>query len=134
MTYTSCFDSISSIKSADPDAVFIAVSGAVPADYSGERLVSVAPKRSWWQFWHDTYAGHYESKESVDYYTACYKSTVLGRLSQADVIEEVKQIAGERNSYLLCFEPPGQFCHRHLLASWLNEVCDEKVIEWSAGA
>lgn len=33
--------------------------------------------------------------------------------------------------YLLCYEKPSDFCHRHLVAEWLNEhgiECREKII------
>lgn len=78
------------------------------------------------------YVGHYESKEAIDYYTACYKNTVLDKLYKSIVIEELRDIAGENNLYLLCYEIPKKFCHRHLLADWLNGALDKKNnrMEW----
>lgn len=33
------------------------------------------------------------------------------------------------NIYLVCYEKPGDFCHRHLVASWMNQM-GIKVKEW----
>ena len=131
MIYTSYFGKMKAIQAADRTAVFCAVCGGLPTWFDGSWYRKVAPKWSWWKWWHDTYVGHYETKESVDYYTACYTNTVLDKLCRSIVIEELRDIADGNNLYLLCFEPPDKFCHRHLLADWLNAALDEKIIEWS---
>lgn len=131
MTYTSYFDKMNSIYTADNSAVFCAICGKCPEWYEGNWYRKVAPKWQWWKLWHDTYAGHYESEEAKNYYTACYKNTVLDRLCKSIVIEELNSIAHGNNLYLLCFETPDKFCHRHLLANWLNDGLNEKIVEWN---
>lgn len=116
---------------ADKTAVFCAVCGRLPDWFDGSWYRKAAPKLSWWKWWHDVYAGHYESEEAKNYYTACYKNTVLDRLCKSTVIEELRDIADGNNLYLLCFETSEKFCYRHLLADWLNTALDEKIIEWS---
>ena len=37
-------------------------------------------------------------------------------------------MAGTEDIALVCYEKPGDFCHRHLVADWLNEAgyqCEE---------
>lgn len=131
MIYTSYFAKMKAIQMADKTAVFCAVCGRLPDWFDGSWYRKAAPKLSWWKWWHDVYAGHYESEEAKNYYTACYKNTVLDKLCKSTVIEELRDIADGNNLYLLCFETPEKFCHRHLLADWLNTALDEKIIEWS---
>jgi uncharacterized protein (DUF488 family) len=40
---------------------------------------------------------------------------ILGRLAR------ISQENGELPLVLLCYEPAGEFCHRHVLAAWLRE-------------
>lgn len=131
MTYTSYFGKMKAIQIADKTAVFCAICGGLPNWFDGSWYRKAAPKFSWWKWWHDIYAGHYESEEAKNYYTACYKNTVLDKLCKSTVIEELRDIADGNNLYLLCFETSEKFCHRHLLADWLNTALDEKIIEWS---
>lgn len=44
-----------------------------------------------------------------------------------DPFEVVKQIPD--GSVLLCYEKPTDFCHRHLVAEWLNMTGEAEVIE-----
>ena len=131
MIYTSYFGKIKAIQTVDKTAVFCAICDGLPNWFNGSWYRKAAPKLSWWKWWHDTYIGHYESKEAIDYYTACYKNTVLDKLCKSAVIKELRDIADGNNLYLLCFETPDKFCHRHLLADWLNITVDEKITEWS---
>ncbi len=131
MIYTSYFEKMKAIQTVDKTAVFCAICGGLPNGFDGSWYRKAAPKWSWWKWWHDTYAGNYESKESIDYYTACYKKTVLDKLHSSAVVEDLKKIADGNNLYLLCFETPEKFCHRHLFADWLNNELNEKIVEYN---
>ena len=130
MIYTSYFGKINNIYTVDTSAVFCAICGKCPEWYKGNWYKKVAPKWQWWKYWHDTYAGKYESEESKSYYMSAYKKTVLDVLDKRMVIDELNSIANGKNLYLLCFETPEKFCHRHLLANWLNDGLNEKIVEW----
>ena len=130
MTYTSYFERMNAIQTVDPNAVFIAICGGIPSWYDGKWYKKVAPKWTWWKYWHDTYVGHYETKEAIDYYTACYKNTVLDVLDKHVIANDIRTLAQDNNAYLLCFETPDKFCHRHLLADWLDESLGYKINEW----
>ena len=131
MIYISYFGRINAIKAADKNAVFCAVCGGVPDWYNGNWCKKVAPRWVWWKEWHDKYAGKYESEESKTFYIEKYNNTVLDKLCRNDIVDELKTIANGKNLYLLCFETPEKFCHRHLLADWLNEILDVKIVEWN---
>lgn len=43
------------------------------------------------------------------------------RMNAADVVKDLEQMSQGRDVALLCFEKPGQFCHRRLAADWLHK-------------
>lgn len=51
-------------------------------------------------------------------------------------LEVICNSLGKSEIALICYEKPSHFCHRHLVADWLNKdnilwvFCDEKVTEW----
>ena len=46
------------------------------------------------------------------------------------VIQELTALGGGHDVILLCFEKPGEFCHRHLVVQWLNQFTNQKIIEY----
>ena len=44
-------------------------------------------------------------------------------------LEQIRQNAGNKDLILLCYEKPGAFCHRHILARWLSTRLNEEVTE-----
>ena len=57
---------------------------------------------------------------------------ILYRLSQCEVIKDLERISNGENLVLICWEKPEEFCHRELVAEWLNHYLpvDEKVTEY----
>ena len=53
-----------------------------------------------------------------------YHEQVLSKLDPATVYREL----GE-DAILLCWESPGKFCHRRVVAEWLEKALDIKVPE-----
>lgn len=65
---------------------------------------------------------------SQDEFTLKYKEK-LSRMDKDTVlskINEIWELGDQQDVILLCWEGSNQFCHRHILAEWLN--CD--VEEW----
>ena len=94
-------------KSAEHSGA-VSIAGKCPAWYHGREYKKLAPK----------YAFFKKYKEDGDekYYTEQYYKQVLDTLDPKEVYEEL----GE-NSILLCYETTGVFCHRHLVAQWLQD-------------
>lgn len=69
-------------------------------------------------------------------YTRRYKAEILGRLDRHDVLVDIARIIHERGgtgkAVLMCYEKPPKFCHRSLVAEWLNEgkIIDFQVREY----
>ena len=73
----------------------------------------LAPKYSWWKEWHD-------GKFDNDWYVEKYYKTVLNLLDPNKVFLELTE-NNTKDVVLLCWEEPNEFCHRHIVAKWLNE-------------
>lgn len=133
MIYTSYFAKMKAVKAADPSAVFVAVCGAVPKWWrtggDARWVIRLAPKWKWWSEWRRKFDGRLESEESTGWYAERYRETVLAGLDKDEVRAELEGMAAPGgNVYLLCYEAPGRFCHRRLLAEWLGGV-----EEWTGG-
>ena len=44
----------------------------------------------------------------------------LCSLNAAKIVNELRLLSGGKDIALLCYEKPGDFCHRHLVANWLK--------------
>lgn len=57
-----------------------------------------------------------------------YKKSFNSQLYSLDVdkvLSDLSEIAGENDIVLLCYELPGQFCHRKLVSEWfMNEFIE----------
>ena len=67
----------------------------------------LAPRKSWFLEWRNKHL-------SNDWYIERYNETVLDKLNPNKVVEELGD-----NAVMLCYEKPGDFCHRHLIADWI---------------
>lgn len=112
----------------------VSIAGKCPEWYHGAEYKKLAPK---WSFFSEWKNGSH--KGDNDYYIKHFKEEVLDKLDPAQVIKELEGFTGVSSDkiILLCYEKPGDFCHRHLVADWLNNYCEEKrvvslgaVTEW----
>lgn len=65
--------------------------------------------------------------------TSQYTKKFLGQLEQLDartVYNELEILADGRDVILLCYEKPGDFCHRRLVAEWLSKNLQIEVPEY----
>ena len=111
------------------DAGFVPVSIAAkaPSWYKGLEYKKLAPK---WEFFNEWKNGSH--KGDNDYYIQHFKDEVLAPLKPEDVIHELSELAGVKphKIILLCYEKPGDFCHRHLVADWLREYREDTRDGW----
>jgi hypothetical protein len=108
------FTSYYARNAKNPNAVSIA--GKCPDFFNGREYKKLAPK-----FW---FFMKYKNDGDKDFYTEQYYKEVLSRLDPKQVYEEL----GE-NAVLLCYERPNSFCHRHIVADWLEKELGIKVKE-----
>lgn len=136
--HTSYFENIKAIEKERHKEVFVSIAGFSPKWFRGYKLPELAPKKWWWKIWYDSFKDNLESEESKTWYAEKYKETVLSELDQSDIIRKIVHLEDENvcsNVTLLCYETPEKFCHRHLVAGWLNNSKDiddlaRPVLEW----
>lgn len=96
----------------------ISIAAKAPIWYKGDEYKKLAPK---WSFYSEWKNGSH--KGDNDYYIKHFKKEVLDKLDPEQVLKELEGFSGvsEDNIILLCYEKTGTFCHRHLVADWLNQ-------------
>jgi uncharacterized protein (DUF488 family) len=97
-------------SSKDPNAV--AISQGIPKWYTGRRYLALAP--SW----------ALVKVEDEALYRRLYHEQVLSKLDPLAVFDELGP-----DAVLLCWEAPGKFCHRRVVAEWFEEALGVTVNE-----
>ena len=111
--YTGYFAKLKKYQEAGLVPVSIALKS--PDWYHGLEYKQLAPN---WDILSAWKSG--EHKGDIDYYTKHFEE-VLDTLRPEDVIIELKQFGLLQDIILLCYEKPESFCHRHIVANWLNK-------------
>ena len=93
--------------------IAIAICGKSPDWWTGLKYKKLALKWSFFSIWKQTHDN--------DYYIKTFNELVLNSLSVEKVIEELKVMLKTEDIALVCYEKPEDFCHRHLVANWLNK-------------
>ena len=88
--------------------------------FIGKTITELAPKRGFWNVWKEN-IGKIPEEENTRFYIEHYYDEVL---SQVDVMELLKD---EVSPVLLCYEKGQDFCHRHVLAEYIQIVYGEIV-------
>ena len=114
--YTSYY---AQIRNMPEDVCPISISRGIPDWYKGDSYTDLAPTFDMIAL---AKAGRYDD------YTREYEEEVLENLDADEVVESLQDIAGDKCVCLICYEKPSDFCHRHLVASWLEDYgysCEE---------
>ena len=115
--YTSYF---AKLRNLPENIVPISICGKVPDWYTGLQYKKLAPKYEFFIEWKKTH--------DSDYYIEHFKSEVLDMLDVNAVYEELAKMSAGKDIWLICYEKPSDFCHRHLVADWLTKngfICTE---------
>ncbi len=123
MIYTSYFAKLKELE--NHNIIPISICGKAPDWYKGLQYKKLAPKYGFFMEW--------KKNHDNDYYIEHFKTEVLDKLDAADVILDFSRLIysfniGESDICLICYEKPSDFCHRHLVAEWLNQngfKCEE---------
>ena len=109
--FTGCYDNCK-----NGNLVSISGDKGRSVGFYGESYTKLAPKKSFWNIWHNN-IGKIDEDENNRYYMCEFYKQVLSKLKASEVLNEL-QAFGE-NIILLCFEKEDVFCHRHLVCEWL---------------
>ena len=89
----------------------------------GLQYKKLAPKYGFFMEW--------KKNHDNDYYIEHFQKEVLDELDATTVVNELNYLVPNvngKNITLICYEKPSDFCHRHLVAEWLNQngfKCEE---------
>ena len=71
-------------------------------------------------------------KDSPQEYEKRYRNEVLKKVKAIDIYHRLHLIAHQEQTdkvVLMCYEAIGKFCHRHIVAKWIEEQLGNKVVE-----
>lgn len=115
MIYTSYFAKIKELERNN--IIPISICGKAPDWYKGLQYKKLAPKYGFFMEW--------KKNHDNEYYIKHFQSEVLERLDVAMVVQELLYMIPNwyeiKDFALICYEKPSDFCHRHLVAEWLNQ-------------
>lgn len=109
MFYTSYFGGLKKLPSI---VVPISICAKAPAWYNGRQYKKLAPKYGFFMEWKRTHDN--------DYYIEHFEAEVLAGLNADNVFKELSALSLGQTFALICYERPGDFCHRHLVADWFR--------------
>ena len=104
-------------KGSDPLA--LAISVGLPEWYAGKRNIDLAPT---WEIVRGIQRGQID--------IAVYESVYLQLLENRNVDPYQLIETLPNNTFLLCYEKPTDFCHRHTLANWVLNNTGFQIEEW----
>ena len=113
--YTSYFANMRALSRAG--IMCISIARFSPKWYVGKKYLAVAPTG----FMLSSACRHDEYLQKYD--------EILQRLNPAAVVATITSMSEGKDVALCCYEKPGDFCHRHLLAEWLTKN-GYQVEEW----
>ena len=114
--YTSYFGNIRRLNEAGIFAVCVAI--GKPKYLNLPQIINVAPTR-------------YMLSDACSYeeYLRLYDQ-ILARQNAKQVVKQIEALSGGRDVALCCYEKPGDFCHRHILAKWITDNTGIEVKEF----
>ncbi len=110
---TSYFGNILAIKKANIVAIGIAINP--PRFFKGGSLKNLAPRYEMIHWPEDRYTPEFKK--------------ILKFQDAKLIYKQLESFAAGKNIALLCYEKPGEFCHRRLVAEWLEKELNIKVEE-----
>ena len=114
MIYTSYFGKI---RKLPENFLPICIANVVPKFFKGPYIIQLAPRSGLLRWWY-SYADH-DSEADQQYYTERFMEQ-LNELDARGMDNTIHGIAKDKVPVLVCYEKDG-FCHRHLVARWLND-------------
>ena len=117
--YTSNFENMNRVIAEDK--VVVAICRKCPVDYDGYWMPELAPTQEILSEYHETW--------NTETYYEKYQQ-ILSDLDARDVYNKLQKYGAGKDVVMLCYEPAGAFCHRHLAGKWLSEQLGTAVEEW----
>ncbi|MBR5227933.1 MAG: DUF488 family protein [Clostridia bacterium] len=91
-------------------------------EFVGKTIPQLAPKKAFWEIWHNN-IGKVPELENNKYYITQYYNEVLTKVDFEQLFKD------EQRCILLCYEDSSEFCHRHIVAEYIEFIYNIKVPE-----
>ena len=112
--YTSYFAKINQL----PESIIpISIAGKAPSGLKILEYKKLAPKWHFFQEW--------KVNQDNNFYIEHFQKEVLDKLNRNQVLIDLANLSNGKDIVLICYEKPGNFCHRHLVAEWLDSHIEE---------
>ena len=119
------------LKTLEDNGIYcVAICNKIPTFFKGPNIESVSPNNSiLWE---------YKKSGETDVDRERYKQRYINEVLCAyrfhpeyftQLLESFSASENNKDIALLCYERPEDFCHRHILAEWLNERISDYHIE-----
>ena len=120
MIYTGYYARLKKYEEAGLTSISIA--GKAPEFYKGIQYKVFAPSWDIFSKWKSGEINNFQ-------YTDRFNQEILGKLNKEDVRTFLDSF--ETDIILLCYEKSGDFCHRHIVADWIESELGKQVEEYS---
>ena len=90
--------------------------------FNGKAISKLAPRLSFWKIWEENIGEVNEYDNTKYYINEYYKQVLISSDIESILSEEIDPI-------LLCYEDSNEFCHRHVLADYIELKYGIKVFE-----
>lgn len=88
--------------------------------FVGKAIPQFAPKKGFWTIF-DNNIGKIPEEENIRFYIKNYYEQVLSKVNIEELLKD------EKDPILLCYEKGQDFCHRHILAEYIEIKYNIKV-------
>lgn len=116
--YTSYF---AMMRHTPKEIVPVSISLYSPPGYEGLSMTTLAPAKD--------ILFEYKKNPDTEKYTKAYMKQ-LSMLTPEAVYNVLHKLTNGKDCVLLCYEKTGSFCHRNLVAQWMNGS-GYSVVEWT---
>lgn len=114
--YTSYFGNSKKLNAANIKIVCVAIGR--PKFIQAPQMLNVCPTRY-------MVSGPCSREEYLRLY-----DQILAKQDAYQVVKQIEMFSGGGDVALCCYEKPGDFCHRHILAKWITDNTGIKVEEF----
>lgn len=90
--------------------VCVSIARISPGWFQGPKMMNLAPSKKLL----------FDKSITDEAFEREYEREVCSKLSPAWLRREMERVSQGRDVALLCYEKPGDECHRHTLAKWMN--------------
>ena len=127
LIYTSYF---ANIKKLPTILCPISIAGKAPDGWNGPQYKKLAPKYETWKNYQQNKKK--DEHNAVERYVLDYYETVLDNRDSIVVVNDLLSLADGKIPCLICYEKPGEFCHRMVVTDWINRklVREVEVLEY----